>query len=187
MLPSACFGGTYLLACPESVTISENTVFRRDVTQIQKGSDADCFTQSLSWRDAKAKAHLSFSIHGRYGKEDRVFAVQVMQSSVRNVLFENFEALLRLTKGDTDGEFPSVAKKVIAQHYAMSGDVLTLRQVEDILLREEEERFGSSENGMEKKGTVSTPDLGKSKGGDGNESDGSSNADYDEDQRNILG
>lgn len=151
----------------------------RDVELLQKGSEAECFTKSLSWRDAKAKAHLSFSLHGRHGKEERVFAMQVLQSNVRNVLVDNFEALLRLTKGDADGEFPFAAQKVIAQHYAMSGDVLTLRQVEDVLLREEDERFAtkSSSNGGDSQ-TNTNKDGGE---------DNSSSDESDEDQRNILG
>ena len=54
---------------------------------------------------------------------------------MRNALMENFETLLRMMRSDADGEFPYVAQRVIAEHYAMTGDVLTLREVEDVLLQ----------------------------------------------------
>jgi hypothetical protein len=117
-----------------------------------------------------------------------VFAVQVLQSSVRNMLFENFEALLRMTKGDADGEYPSAAQKVIAQHYAVTGDVLTLRQVEDILLREEDERFSSKDGGGVDKKRASSIDGSHDKvDNEGDEHAGSSSDESDEDQQNILG
>lgn len=116
-----------------------------------------------------------------------MFAVQVLQSSIRNVLFENFEALLRITKGDADGEYPSVAQKVIAQQYAATGDVLTLRQVEDILLREEDERFGSKDVGGDKKRATSSDHNDTNGGDEGDGHNRSSSDESDEDQRNILG
>jgi hypothetical protein len=115
-------------------------LFDRDVYRVQRGNDSQSFTKSQSWRDARGKDNLTFSIHGRHGKEGRIFAIQVWKTTVRNILFENFETLLRMMKSDADGEFPYVAQRVIAEHYASKGDVLTLRQVEDVLLREEDER-----------------------------------------------
>lgn len=158
--------------------------------KVQKGSSAQSFTKSQSWRDARGKEALCFSIHGKCAKrEERTFAVQVLQTGVRNVLAECFDALLHMIKSDSDGEFPFVAQKVIAQQYAATGDVITLRQVEDILLREEDEIKGLSSGGgstssiynSEKRTTHMISER------DGDSSSDDSDQMDDESQRNILG
>lgn len=156
---------------------------------MQKGSSAQSFTKSQSWRDARNKDALSFSIHGKTAKkEERTFAVQVLQTGVRNVLTECFDALLRMIKSDSDGEFPFVAQKVIAQQYAATGDVITLRQVEDILLREEDEIKGlSSGGGSASSIFISEKRTRKLSKEDGDSSSDDSDQMDDESQRNILG
>ncbi len=146
----------------------------RDIYRIQKGNECQAFTKSRSWRVARGKTTLSFSIHGRHAKEDRVFAIQVSTANVRNILVENFELLLMLLKSDADGEFPNVAQRVIAQHFALTGDILTLHQVEVILLQEEEERRNLE---------VTTQDDTN----DEASSDGSDPSDEEENQDDILG
>lgn len=117
-------------------------VASRDIYKVQKGSEAQSFTKSQSWRDARGggKEQLCLSIHGASARREKTFALQVFTSNVRNILAENLLALLQRMKSDADGEFPFVAQKVIAQQYAATGEVLALRQVEDILLREEDEK-----------------------------------------------
>jgi hypothetical protein len=119
------------------VVVLDVFFFRSDIYKIQKGVEATQFTKSLSWRDARGKDHLSFSIHAKCGKEERVFAIQVQKQSVRNILVENFESLIRMTKSDADGEFPVIAQKRLALHYAATGDVLTLIQLQQLLTRED--------------------------------------------------
>lgn len=159
--------------------------------KVQKGSSAQSFTKSQSWRDARSKDALSFSIHGKCAKkEERTFAVQVLQTGVRNVLAECFDALLRMIKSDSDGEFPFVAQKVIAQQYAATGDVITLRQVEDILLREEDEIKGLSSGGGGSTSSIYSSEKRTShmiSERDGNSSSDDSDQMDDESQRNILG
>ncbi|TMW57142.1 hypothetical protein Poli38472_003067 [Pythium oligandrum] len=156
---------------------SARCLFLADIQRIQKGNDAQSFTRSQSWRDARGKDNLTFSIHGRHGKEDRIFGIQVWKPTVRNVLVENFEILVRMMKSDADGEFPYVAQCVIAQHYAATGEILTLRQVEDVLLREEEEHKASDQPDRD----VSDDD-GSSDG-----SDASDGGEGEGGQRDILG
>lgn len=145
-----------------------------DLFRIQKGNDTQPFAKSQSWRDIRGKDNLTFSIHGRQGKEERIFAIQVWKPSVRNTLVESFDLLLRMMKSDPDGDFPYVAQRVIAQHYAQTGEILTLRQVEDELLREEDE----------KKTIV---DRDRHSSDDDHSSDGSNVSEDEGDQSNILG
>jgi hypothetical protein len=152
-----------------------------DILRIQKGNDAQSFTKSQSWRETRGKDHLTFSIHGKHGKEDRIFAIQVLQTSVRNILVENFELLLKMIKSDVDGEFPFVARRVVAQQYAATGELLTLRQVEDILLREEEERKQGGGN------TLPREYYQRDSSDDDNSSDDEDICEEKIDQRNILG
>ncbi|DAZ99407.1 TPA: hypothetical protein N0F65_005309 [Lagenidium giganteum] len=117
---------------------SSSAMFLYDVFKIQRGSEAVAFTKSTSAREARNKDELSFSIHGKHGKEEeKVFACQVLKGSVRTIVVENLETLLQLIQGDSDGEYPVNVQKRIALHYAATGDVLTLRQVEDMLRHEE--------------------------------------------------
>lgn len=112
-----------------------------DIYKVQKGSEAQSFTKSQSWRDARgSKEQLCFSIHGTLARREKTFALQVLATNVRNVVVENLLALLQRMKSDADGEFPYVAQRVIAQQYAATGDVIALHHVEDILLREEDEK-----------------------------------------------
>lgn len=185
--------------------------YLRDIYTVQKGSEAQSFTKSQSWRDARGsgREQLCFSLHGNCGSGQRrrqeslttsgasgngtrngekTFALQVRVASVRNVLVENFDALLNKMKSDADGEFPFVAQRVIAQQFAATGAVLSLYQVEDILLREEDEKK-SGGGGSLKDHASSSPDKTKSRKGlsviDGDSGDDDS--DGDDDQRDILG
>lgn len=109
-----------------------------------------------------------------------------MVASVRNVLADNFDALLQKMKSDADGEFPFVAQKVIAQQYAISGEVLTLHQVEDILLREEDEKKILGKEFASGKRSASVFEGNMDNEHDGESSDDSDLSDVD-DQRDILG
>lgn len=181
--------------------------------KVQKGSEAQSFTKSQSWRDARGsgREHLCFSLHGNcgsagsrrrqesastsgsisgHGNSEKTFALQVRVASVRNVLVENFDALLKKMKSDADGEFPYVAQKVIAQQFAATGAVLSLYQVEDILLREEDEKK-SGGGGSKDTHSSSSPDKVKSNHASGLDViDDSGDDDSDDgldDQRDILG
>jgi hypothetical protein len=176
----------------------------RDIYKVQKGSDAQSFTKSQSWRDARSKAHLCFSIHGKKkyhsgssgstnakDQDEKTFALQIASANVRNVVVENVDALLQVMKSDTDGEFPFVVQKVIALQYAVTGDVLMLRQVEDVLLREEDEKKSKDfASGSSRKSTRQERGGGAkiAKGdGNGDSSDGSDASDAEERGRDILG
>ncbi|GLD96369.1 hypothetical protein PINS_up005052 [Pythium insidiosum] len=168
--------GYLFLGSAKNDKTSAKSLFLADISRIQKGSDSHFFTRSQSWKDARGKGNLTFSIHGRHGKEERTFAIQVWKPTVRNLLVESFETLLRMLKSDADGEFPRVAQRVVAKHYARTGEILTLRQVDDILLKEEEER--KSRDFVERDSD--------NEDGAKNDSD-SSDDDRDGGQRDILG
>lgn len=184
-----------------------------DIYKVQKGSEAQSFTKSQSWRDARGsgREQLCFSLHGNCGGGgsrrrqesttsisgsisgygEKTFALQVRVASVRNVLVENFDALLKKMKSDADGEFPFVAQKVIAQQFAATGAVLSLYQVEDILLREEDER--KSGGVKDSHHSSSSPDKTKGSNGGGlgviddDGDSGDDDSDDREDLRDILG
>ncbi|KAF1331549.1 hypothetical protein FI667_g4168, partial [Globisporangium splendens] len=126
------------IACFTTQPYALLQILHRDIYKVQKGSDAQSFTKSQSRHDARSKTHLCFSIHGKKkhhrgssgsantkDQDEKTFALQVASADVRNVVVENVDALLQMVKSDADGEFP---------------DVPTLRQVEDVLLREEDEK-----------------------------------------------
>ncbi|KAJ0407746.1 hypothetical protein P43SY_009083 [Pythium insidiosum] len=168
--------GNLFLGGAKNDKTSAKALFLADVARVQKGSDSHFFTRSPSWKDARGKGNLTFSIHGRHGKEERIFAIQVWKPTVRNLLVENFETLLRMLKSDADGEFPRVAQRVVAKHYARTGEILTLRQVDAILLKQEEER--KSRDVVERDSDGENEDM--------NDSD-SSDDERDGGERDILG
>ncbi|KAF0698618.1 Aste57867_10775 [Aphanomyces stellatus] len=106
-----------------------------DVETVAKGCDAAQFSKSLSWRDARGKEQLCWSIDAEAKHGAHTFALQVTTNNVRNILVENLAVLVSKMHGDHDGEYPKNARVRIAKHFASTGEVLSMVEVRALMTR----------------------------------------------------
>ncbi|RHY32442.1 hypothetical protein DYB32_002569 [Aphanomyces invadans] len=109
----------------------------RDVEKVQKGCESPQFSKSLSWRDAQGKEQQCWSVEARTSKkEGHSFALQVTTVNVRNILVDCLGRLVELMRGDSDGDYPRAARVRIGKHYASTGEVLSMGDVQAMMARQ---------------------------------------------------
>ncbi|ETW03959.1 hypothetical protein H310_04367 [Aphanomyces invadans] len=108
-----------------------------DVEKVQKGCESPQFSKSLSWRDAQGKEQQCWSVEARTSKkEGHSFALQVTTVNVRNILVDCLGRLVELMRGDSDGDYPRAARVRIGKHYASTGEVLSMGDVQAMMARQ---------------------------------------------------
>ncbi|OQR87474.1 ATP-binding Cassette (ABC) Superfamily [Achlya hypogyna] len=120
-------------------------VYLWDLERVEKGLGAPQFTNSMSWRDARGREQMCFSITARTkaSLELREFALQVNSNNVRNIIVDNMSVLVGLLTGDADGEYPRAVRVRMGRHFAATGDVLSASDVRHLLAHEGSERLDS--------------------------------------------
>ncbi|RQM30663.1 hypothetical protein B5M09_013075 [Aphanomyces astaci] len=101
---------------------------------LDRGCTASQFNLSLSWRETRGREQTCFSVRGKHAGQD--FALQVQSARVRNVIVDNLNMFLNHVQGDVDGDFSKAMRVKIAQHFAATGEVLSIQEVRTLLHRQ---------------------------------------------------
>ncbi|RHY84479.1 hypothetical protein DYB37_002293 [Aphanomyces astaci] len=112
----------------------------RNIERVVKGCESAQFSKSLSWRDARGREQQCWSVEAKLGKKEGAklhsFALQVTSVNVRNILVDCLGLLVELMQGDADGNYPRGARVRIAKHYASTGEILAMADVQSVMSRQ---------------------------------------------------